>query len=513
MQKTFKLFILVVLFLSSNTVFGQKVEIEGANEVEVGIPTDFTLKFIPPNSLPSGVASYRITQWHMSNPDSPSNTSIVGFTGISSNINSIAYYDYGSSLPNQKTYSFQWGDNGKDNGTIDATVYIEYLNSQGNVVDYKTFSPIAPKQVRILSIKTPSFLGVNSVVNCSQTTFTQSVSAGSANSFAWSITGGSGDGSIVSGNGTATASIKPPLTGDFQISVLAKRTTAHPSYSRTGGKTFSRTARTTDYTVQPILVSGISTTPNYVCKGENRTLEILDDGYISSVVWNSPNSTVSQVQTVSGKRIYALSVNSSVSISSQIQATATVTYQGGCVATTSTRNFIVYSAEAPPTPNGYIYLVPSSGNVCNPEGFEVRFSSSYTNGKVTITPAFIPPHAPNRAYSFKVCYTNPCSGQQACKDFIAYPPAPCIKDFRTTESKSNFTISPNPNQGEFVISFTEPQTGQYIIYDLNGVIVDEREFKETEKLPVFIRKSVKKGNYIVRTITENFYDYQTLIIE
>jgi hypothetical protein len=52
MQKTFKLITLVVLFLSSNTVFGQEVKIEGSNEVEVGIPTDFTLKFKKTEKLP-----------------------------------------------------------------------------------------------------------------------------------------------------------------------------------------------------------------------------------------------------------------------------------------------------------------------------------------------------------------------------------------------------------------------------------------------------------------------------
>ncbi len=511
MKKTFKLFMLILLTLVSNTIFGQEVKIDRPDQVEVGVPTEFTLKFIPLSPLPSGATSYKIVQWNMYSPDSPA-AGIVGFTGVSSNINGTVYDDYGSDLPSEKSYSFQWGDNGNDNGTIMAKAYVKYYNSNGNLVEDEVVSSPS-EQVRILTIKTPSFSGANSVVNCSQTNFTQTVSAGSANNFSWTITGGSGDGTIVSGNGTATATIKPPLTGDFQINVVAKRTSSHPNYSRTGGKGFSRRARTADYTVVPISVSGVSSVPNFVCKGEGRRFEMPDDGYISSVVWNSPNATVNHVNTVSGKRIYELYTNSSASVGSYVQATATVTFQGGCVATTSTKSFIVYSSEAPPTPNGYIYLIPMSGNVCNPEGFEVRFSSSYNNGKVTITPAFIPPHAPNRAYSFKVCYTNPCSGQQVCKNFTAYPPRPCIDDFKRTTEEVNFTISPNPNQGKFVISFAKIQSGQYSIYDLNGVIVDEETFKATEKLPIFIKKAIQKGSYVVRIITENFYDYQTLIIE
>lgn len=430
-------------------------------------------------------------------------------------MNAISYsdYDYANGLPLSKSYSFQWGDNGKDAAIMNATAYIQYFDSRGGVLDYETVSNSKVKHITIRSIKTPSFSGVSSLENCSQASFTQSVSAGSANDFTWSITGGSGDGTIVLGNGTGTVSIKPPLTGDFQVNVIAKRIGSHPNYSRTGSKSFSRSIRNVDYTVRPVIVNTVPRTPNYVCKGEGRILEIPDDGYISSVVWNSSNSSVNYIESTLGKRVYALYANNNVPVGTQIQATATITYNGGCTATTSTKSFAVQVGETPTVPNISPYMVPMSGDPCNPEGYEVRFSRSYTNGSMLMYPKTIPPHAsPNRSYTITVCYINYCSGQTDCKEYNIYPPKPCpMFDFRTDET--NFVISPNPNQGNFVVSFLEPQSGQYTIYDLNGVVVKEGEFEESEKLPVFIGKFVKQGSYTIKIITKNFSDYQTLIIE
>lgn len=86
MQKVAQLFILLLLVSFSSITSIQadnpsKVSISGPEYVEVGVPATFTLSFTPRSPLPAGTAYYKITEWYMFSPDSPSNSSIVGFTG------------------------------------------------------------------------------------------------------------------------------------------------------------------------------------------------------------------------------------------------------------------------------------------------------------------------------------------------------------------------------------------------------------------------------------------------
>ena len=465
---------------------------------------------IAPTTLPFGAVRYEVVQWQINAPFVLNGSTITGFIGDPSN-NSESFIDTNfNGFSNPMSYPIKWGDVGPTYVDIQAYALVYYYDDN-DVLVFNEYTQTKYKEVNIRRITNPIISGVNSVLNCNQSTFTQTVSAGEANNFTWNISGGSADGAIVSGQGTNQVVIMPPTSGGFNVEVIAKRNQANPNYSITGSKSFVRSNRVVDYTIVPLTISGVTFTPDYMCKTVGREVEIDDDPYFTSVSLNAPNCTVTSQGIVNGKRKYLIMPNTSITNGSLVQVSATANYQGGCSATSISKSLFVYESATPPMPSGYIYMTPIGGtNACDAEGFEVHFSGSYANGITTISPAILPPHAGSRPRQFQVCYINRCSGVKVCKSVTGYPPAPC-DNYKMT-STPLFDLYTNPNKGQFNIQFDTIETGMFIIYDFYGNKMMSQSFKASKKVSVQSRKILPSGIYFIEVTTSTTSEKQKFIV-
>lgn len=82
-------------------------------------------------------------------------------------------------------------------------------------------------------------------------------------------------------------------------------------------------------------------------------------------------------------------------------------------------------------------------------------------------------------------------------------------------TKSEFSIFPNPTNGEFSISFeSEAQTASINITDLNGKLVfnNTRNISAGEIVTISLM-NLPEGMYIVNILSDNQAQYSKLIIE
>ena len=483
--------------------------------VEVGVPTWFTFKFNPLNNLPPGATHYIIENWSID----ARNIAGVDIPGYIESPGLLQYVDndftYGLDdeiqLPIQVGGSNNVYENNEE--TIDISVLVYYKDDNNNVID-GGYVNLYNYAIQINRIQPPAISGTTVLLDCSNDEFKLSASAGSANRFDWSIIPGSGSANIIAGNGSDTVTIKPGYTGEFDVKVVARRTQASSNYHKETTIHISRKARTIDYRVLPETANnGYTYIPDYICKGTGRDVTIPEDNDYTNIVWNAPNCTVNYLGHLHGKRLYEIIPNNSIPTGSSIDISITAYFNGGCDATSPIKTFKIFDSEIPPTPDGYVYMTPISGDICQPDGFEVHYSTSYNNGRTSISPPILPPHAHYGTYRIKVVYYNYCSDTSSYKYFYVSPPPPCDDDedpIHGGRSKQQFTISPNPSKGNFKIKFTEPTTGEYFVYDLYGQIITHDRFNKTKNIKLNIKSDTEQN--IIFIYTDKGVSKQQLLI-
>lgn len=480
-------FAFLMLFLAPLELFPQSIEINGPGEVEVGKPYTYTFKFKLGDSPPENAASYRIETWevvvdHILGSDIP---------GFIDGINNNPVY-FNPNTPGDLSIPIQWGD-ATEITSDKIRVYASgvYLNSNGNIVD--NFNSVTKTKDIVIKRVCSPLIESGEVFDCS--TGLVEISANNycnADSFQWSLS----EGTIKSGQGTSAIMVEPPLRGNFNAQVKASRSSGVSAYTRQNSKAIVRAGRSAQFE----LIYDSYDRPTYICKGDGQLFAIQDNDDIDNIVWNANNASISAETISGGKRIVNIMPNSSASLGSSITVSAVVNYIGGCSTNTQSETFTVYESETPPSPQGSVFMTPISGDVCDPEGYEVHFqpSNPYDNGKVTVSPLILPPHAGTSPRPITVCYRNLCSGKQTCETIMAYPPLPC-----NTALDKGMVIFPNPSSGKINISLVDQYSGDYVIYNNSGIEVQRGKVKGQKDFDITLAPHLRSGNYFLKIRNKN----------
>lgn len=326
--------------------------------------------------------------------------------------------------------------------------------------------------------------------NCCQSpvTFCE-IGYGKQDTWTWTVTGGS----ILSGQGSDCISVLPANTGNLQVSVIASRSSGHPSYTRNDSKTVTRT----DPVTSPI------TGPEFVCTDQSFTLCFEPICGMTQAAWMY--SPIFNLVSEPNSNCITLIPNNMAQNGQSTTISGQAVMPSGCSANWSSHELTIYSSETPPQPAGYVqFYLPNGWDPC---GFnEIRLpiifnpSNPYNNGTTTISPPFYTylPHHINHdggSINVTVCYKNLCSGISTCNTFRLPLPPPCDDPFPLigdddpliiaadkTESGildkfSLFPFQPEikeveifPNPASDFISITTPflKKGQVTLLDLNG---------------------------------------------
>lgn len=497
-----KKYFLILLLLCNFLIYAQdgSISISGPDVIEVGISQNFSFSYTPSSN--ATYDSYRVTQWQVS-----ATYHLEGeIPGHINHQDVSVYNDFNTT--GDLIIPIQWGsDVPVDQAEILAHASGEFLDENGYVIGYFNtgFLSNFKKEVQVKRICPPS-IAYGEVKDCEENTFEITAEAYcSADLFEWSLS----DGTVQSGNGTSQIIVKPPLTGNFTATVVAKRTSGNSAYTKSTTTTVVRTAQEAEMEI----IHNQTSTPTYICKGIGQEFAIENQDNIASVDWSAPNSTISSETVSNGKRSVIITPNSSFSNGSSLSVNATVYYVGGCTALVPGKTLTVYEAEIPPTPQGYVYMepLPEGTSVCEAQGFEVIFvaSNPYNNGSTSWSPTVLPPHAANNPYPISVCYTNPCSGQQTCTTFYTSPPASCDGP----KSMSTMTLTPNPTRGTMTVEFDQKITGIFNILDSNGVTVKRGEIRESDTLDITLSPRFKSGYYFIEIQTAENKITKQIILE
>lgn len=493
---------LAIAILSSNFILAQNISISGSSIAEVGKPNTYSLTFTPSTAV-TGATGYIIDNWLI--------LANIGSGGtIIGNINGeqIPNYYYTTSPVNQVnqisntktiTLPIQWGENAPTSDYIEIQVAGRYIDSNGAQVGNSINTSYISSHpggffVDVKTISAPTISNPVILVCCTNNVQISATQYGDADVFTWIVSGGN----IVSGNGSSTITVAPDGNENpFVTACTVKRSTGLASYTRSSSKTISKTARTVSFypvygTSQPLV--------DYICKGSGTLMKVDTQCGLISVNWVAPNCTISGQGSLNATIV----PNISLSNGSMIDVYAVAQYQGGCTATTSIKPFYVFDGFTPPLPSGYVKFVSVSGNPCVDEGFNIEFIPDvpYANGRISVTPAVIPPGRGNRAYSFNVCNYNYCLNTNTCKLFQATVPAPCITQSVLKISTLNVLISPNPTTDKFAIDFNQDVNGNYTIFDLNGIEVQSAKIANTKSVQVDLNNKLISGTYYIQIQTE-----------
>ena len=219
-----------ILFLCFSLVFAkvmfaqQSVSISGPSNVEVGVPYNYTFAFTPvyPWNQSNTVQAddYVITDWIVQTGTNGQSVSVPGYINTPSNQSSY-YYDGTYDNSNPKIVAIQWGDGtflSIDNITVKVSGFYK-KNSTGEVIGYFNFVEKA-QSVTVQRIVAPIIEGPSPILSCNQTNQTYTFSnATNSNQRLWTVSG-----ATIIGSATGTSvTVKPNLTGNFNISFTVKR--------------------------------------------------------------------------------------------------------------------------------------------------------------------------------------------------------------------------------------------------------------------------------------------------
>lgn len=504
--------ILCFCVLSFNFILAQQsVSISGPSSVEVGIPYNYSFTFNPDyigNGNLAGVIpdAYVITEWVVITGSNCYNGQVTGYIGTSSN--QTCYYNNSTfNGSNPLTIPIQWGDGTflrNDNIEVKVSGYYR-KNSTGEITKYFSYLTNNLPIPTVERIAAPMIGGSSSILNCDQTATSYTVSNTTyANSFLWQVTNGA---QIIGSSTGNTVNIIPPLTGNFDVICSAKRSGANPAYFRASANTITRSSHSATfspvYTVQPVI--------QYMCIGSGQLMNMPSQNRIISINWTAPNCTINGQGTLTPTII----PTSSITVGSTVMVYADVQFSGGCIATTPTIDFAIYEGATPPVPDGTISFVPVNPNPYIDDGYDVVFIPSipFVNGKISISPAVIPPGRNSRLTTFRVNYYNYCNGLSSFKNFSVTTPAapsPCLRIAST--ATMNLIITPNPTSNNVKVTLPETITGTYQVFEQTGELVQESTFINKNELEIELSRKLKSGIYILKVVTEtNVYDDKIIL--
>lgn len=248
-----------------------------------------------------------------------------------------------------------------------------------------------------------------------------------------------------------------------------------------------------------------------MCKGSGQLMNMPSQNGIISINWTAPNCTING----QGTQTPTIIPTSSIPVGSTVGVYADVQFSGGCIATTPTIDFAIYEGATPPVPIGTISFVPVNPNPCIDDGYDVVFVPSvpFVNGKISVSPAVIPPGRNSRLTTFRVTYYNYCNGLSSFKNFSVYTPAaptPCLRIAST--ATTNLIITPNPTSNNVKVTLPETLTGTYQVFDQTGELVQESTFINKNELEIEFSRKLKSGIYIIKVMTEtNVYDDKIIL--
>ncbi len=507
-----------IIFLCFSVVFTNfiwsQVTVNAPSSVEVGQNSTFSFVFLPTSSdYPSGSSSYKLTSWFIN--DGSSNMNNSGYGSYSNNSQSLNTYSIGQSQ--SLSFPIKWEDNSNSlTSSISIVANVSYYAVDANGNTYIAGSRIHSYNhtININRIFTPT-ISSQVILSCCTTPVTFSASNyGTANVFNWSIIGGT-----YTGSGSSITVTPNSAYGAVSATCVVSRSSGLSSYNRSNSNTISRTARTASF------IPNYGTTPpyNYICKGSGGLqMSMPTQCGISSITWIAPNCTISGQNTLTP----TITPTSTITTGSSINIYAEVSFIGGCTATTPTVSFKILDNTTAPSPQGYFTVTSSNGaSICTAEIFDLTFvnTDGFNNGITTVSPEFLwgpgdPIHYRNgKPTTVTVSNKNLCTGLSSSKTFSVYPPAPCLtsaklasKDKLVTNAKVeseeilsvNLIITPNPTNGTIKAMLPDNYSGNYQIFDINGILVQEAKFDNQTELQFELSQKLKSGVYILKVITE-----------
>jgi len=493
-----------------------QVTVNAPSSVEVGLNNQFTFTFLPKTGdYPSGSTSYKLTSWFINDGSSNMNNSTYG----SYSDNSQSLNSFGITQPQSISFPIRWEDNSNaltSNISIVANVTYYGVGANGNIYQLGATPHSLNYTVNINRIFPPTISSPTVLGCCSNNVSIQASNYGTANKFMWYISGAT----IVSGQGSPTITVSPdPLQASVTAECVVARVNGSIMYLKSNSNTISKTNRTASFT------PNYATTPpyNYICKvSGGLQMTMPTQCGISSINWVAPNCTIAGQNTLTP----TITPTSTIAIGSSINVYAEVSFVGGCLTTTPVVPFTILDSTPPPTPQGYFTVIPSNGgSICTAELFELSFVSTngFNNGITTISPPFLwgpgdPIHYRNgKPTTVTVSNKNLCSNLSSNKTFTVYPPAPCgsgaklaskgnsVK-FVKVESQEILTttliITPNPTNGTIKAMLPDNSSGNYQIFDINGILVQESEFNNQTELQIELSQKLQSGVYVLKVITE-----------
>lgn len=432
--------------------------------------------------------------------------------------NSQSLNTYSISQSQSISFPIKWEDNSNSlTSNISIVANVSYYAVDTNGDTYFTGSKIHSytQTININRISTPT-INTPVILSCCTTpvTFTAS-NYGTANVFNWTVSGGT---FTVSGS---SITVTPnSANGAVSATCVVSRSSGSSSYTRTNSTTINRTARTASFT------PSYSTTPpyNYICKGSGGLqMNMPTQCGISSINWVAPNCTISGQNTLTP----TITPTSAITTGDSIDIYAEVSFTGGCTTvTTPVVSFKILDSTTAQTPQGYFTVTSSNGtSICTAEIFDLSFVSTdgFNNGITTVSPEFLwgpgdPIHYKNgKPTTVTVRNINLCTGLSTSKTFSVYPPAPCASNAKlaskgklVTSAKVEFTeilattlvITPNPTNGIIKAMLPDNYSGNYQIFDINGVLLQEAKFDNQTELQIELSQKLNDGIYVLKVITD-----------
>lgn len=324
----------------TNFIWSQTISINSPTSVEVGINNSFSFKFTPPSSSLYG--NYNISHWEITSSNSNMNNSGNSYynvylsSGVPINTAQfstisipIKWEDNSNSTTDKLrikvTYSLQQTAPGVGFGNWSQAVTAEYNITKSDGTYYPYYD------ITIFRVLPPT-ISSPTILNCSTNNVQICASNyGSANSFAWSITGGS----IASGQGSSCITVTPSANDNVTTTCLAKRLSGLPTYTATTTATITRTPRSIAYVIDD--------TKNWLGIGAGRSLSLVSQSGISSINWIAPGCTITGQGTLNA----TITPTTLITSGTLINVYASVTFTGGCIFNSPINAYTVFSNAAP----------------------------------------------------------------------------------------------------------------------------------------------------------------------
>lgn len=488
----------------------QSVSISGPSIVEVGVPYNYTFTFNPVYPSLNGVMadSYVITEWIVQTGTNGQSASVPGYINTPSNQSSY-YYDGTYDNSNPKTIPIQWGDGtflSNDNITVKISGIYKKA-STGQDVNYFNYL-INSKSVTVERLTAPNIVGASPILSCNQTNQTYSFSNyTNSNQRLWVISGGT---IIGPANGTSVT-VKPNLTGDFNISCTVKRSGANSNYSKTGSKIVTRIPPTTTATI-----SGNTSS----CSSSNYTVINLPTGHTFSS-WSISNTSIATLNTTSsatttltnvGQGTVTLTANILNSCNENIPITKTVYIGAPILPATAFVNGATYT-----TYNQTLNYTLSGGSINGGTSYQWSVDSPFNDGgnlscqwqilggqgtqTITLKSGCI-----STTVVVRVVATSSCGSSNTKYIYVTVGSNPCPPTLRFSQNPIKggnlvANVIYPPIDCDPKVSIGKTINNEIKIYDFNGNLVYSSK-QNTDEL-VINDLQIKKGIYLFQVVTEN----------